>query len=155
MMEKMGYDLNRKPGLNFGKGKRTPLWYQLVRDKSPGYYQQHHRGLGYVTTPTSSDCEQDECTVSCHSSETSSWDSDTSIGDAFRTLSVNMVAVNHLEVETEDQIKDLIRPNDDPWVKHLETLWDIRFEQRDPPTEDQVVQINLGNDENPKPIFIS
>ena len=30
-----------------------------------------------------------------------------------------------------------------------------RFEQREPPTEDKVVQINLGDEANPKPIFIS
>jgi len=29
------------------------------------------------------------------------------------------------------------------------------FEQREPPTEDKVVQINLGDEANPKPIFIS
>ena len=32
---------------------------------------------------------------------------------------------------------------------------DTRFEQREPPTEDKVVQINLGDEANPKPIFIS
>ena len=34
-------------------------------------------------------------------------------------------------------------------------LLDTRFEQREPPTEDKVVQINLGDEANPKPIFIS
>ena len=32
---------------------------------------------------------------------------------------------------------------------------DIRFEQREPPTEDKVTQINLGDGANPRPIFIS
>ena len=32
---------------------------------------------------------------------------------------------------------------------------DIRFEQREPPTEDKVTQINLGDEANHKPIFIS
>ena len=27
--------------------------------------------------------------------------------------------------------------------------------QREPPTEDKVIQVNLGNQDNPKPIFIS
>ena len=36
-----------------------------------------------------------------------------------------------------------------------DTLWDIRFEQCEPPTDDKVIQINLGNETNPKPIFIS
>ena len=30
-----------------------------------------------------------------------------------------------------------------PLINHLNTLWDIRFEQREQPTEDKVVQINL------------
>ena len=29
------------------------------------------------------------------------------------------------------------------------------FEQREPPTEDKVTQVNLGDKANPKPIFIS
>ena len=29
------------------------------------------------------------------------------------------------------------------------------LEQHDPPTEDKVTQINLGDEPNPKPIFIS
>ena len=37
----------------------------------------------------------------------------------------------------------------------FKTLWDTRFEQREPPTEDKVIQINLGDEANPKPIFIS
>jgi len=37
----------------------------------------------------------------------------------------------------------------------LNTLWDIRFEQREPHIEDKVVQINLKNEANPKPIFVS
>jgi len=37
----------------------------------------------------------------------------------------------------------------------LNTLWDIRFEQREPPIEDKVTQINLGSEANPKPIFVS
>jgi len=43
----------------------------------------------------------------------------------------------------------------DPWIKHLKALWDIHFEQREPPTEDKVIQINLGDEANLKPIFIS
>jgi len=37
---------------------------------------------------------------------------------------------------------------------HLNTLWDIRFEQRESPTEYKVTQINLRDETNPKPIFI-
>ena len=31
----------------------------------------------------------------------------------------------------------------------------MHFEQREPPTEDKVVQINMGDEANPKPIFVS
>ena len=47
----------------------------------------------------------------------------------------------------------MIQSDADPWIKHLNILWDIRFEQREPPTEDKVTQINLGDEANPKPIL--
>ena len=62
-----------------------------------------------------------------------------------------MVSTSHLE----DGDEEMIQSNTDPWIKHLNNLWDTRFEQREPPTEDKVVQINLGDEANPKPIFIS
>ena len=48
----------------------------------------------------------------------------------------------------------MIQSDTDPWIKHLNTLWDIRFGQHKPPKEDKVTQINLGDEANPKPIFI-
>ena len=55
----------------------------------------------------------------------------------------------------EDGDEEMIQSDTDPWIKHLNNLWDTRFEQREPPTEDKIVQINLGDEANPKPIFIS
>ena len=49
----------------------------------------------------------------------------------------------------------MIQSDTDRWIKHLNTLWDIRFEQRELPTEDKMVQINLESEANPKPIFVS
>jgi len=49
----------------------------------------------------------------------------------------------------------MIQTDTDPWIKHLNTLWDIHFEQYEPPTEDKVTQVNLGDEANHKPIFIS
>jgi len=49
----------------------------------------------------------------------------------------------------------MIQSDTDFCIKHLNTLWDIRFEQHESPTEDKVTQINLGDEANPKPIFIS
>ena len=55
----------------------------------------------------------------------------------------------------KEEDEEMIQSDIDPWIKHLNTLWDIHFEQCEPPTEDKVVQINLGSEANPKPIFIS
>ena len=81
-----------------------------------------------------------------HSSNTSSWESDASVGNLFGELSVYMVTVSHLE----DRDEEMIQSDIDPWIKHLNILWDTRFEQRKPPTEDKVAQINLGDEANPK-----
>jgi len=43
----------------------------------------------------------------------------------------------------------------EPWAQQLDFQWKKRFEQREPPTEDKVIQINLGSQDHPKPIFIS
>jgi len=81
----------------------------------------------------------------------SSWESYVSVGDIFKDLSVNMISTSHLE----DGDKEMIQSDTDPWIKHLNTLWDICFEQRELPIEDEVTQINLRDEANPKPIFIS
>jgi len=62
-----------------------------------------------------------------------------------------MISTNHLENRDEE----IIQSDTDPWIKYLNTLWDIHFKQREPPTEKKVTQINLGDEVNPKPIFIS
>ena len=80
-----------------------------------------------------------------------SWESDVSVGDIFKDLSVKMISTSHLEEGDEEMIQSVT----DPWIKYLNTLWDIRFEQREPLTEDNVTQINLRDEANPKPIFIS
>ena len=68
-----------------------------------------------------------------------------------------MASTSHLKDDKEDtfESEELILSDSDPWIKYLNTLWDICFEQREPPTEDKVTQINLGDGANPKPIFIS
>ena len=44
---------------------------------------------------------------------------------------------------------------EEPWAQQLDFQWEKRFEQREPPTEDKVIQINLGSQDHPKLIFIS
>ena len=43
----------------------------------------------------------------------------------------------------------------EPWAQQLDFQWKKRFEQREPPTEDKVIQVNLGNQDHSKPISIS
>ena len=62
------------------------------------------------------------------------------VGKFFRELSVNMVSTSRLE----DGDEEIIQSDTDPWIKYLNTLWDIHFEQHEPPIEDKVTQINLG-----------
>jgi len=62
-----------------------------------------------------------------------------------------MFSTSHLEEEE----KEIIQSDTDPWIKHLNTFWDIRFDQRELSTEDKVVSINLESEAYPKPIFIS
>ena len=56
IMGRMGYDLAKGPGLNFGKGRRTPLRSFVPKGKAPNYYQTR-KGLGYVSTPSGSGSE--------------------------------------------------------------------------------------------------
>jgi len=62
-----------------------------------------------------------------------------------------MISTSH----PKDGDEEMIQSDTDPWIKHLNTLWDIHFEQRGSPTENKVTQINLGDEANSKPIFIS
>ena len=66
-----------------------------------------------------------------------------------QALSVNMISTSHLK----DRDEEMIQSDTDPQIKHLNALWDTRFEQCEPPTEDKVLQINLGDEANPKPIL--
>src|SRR5436189_247190 len=90
-----------------------------------------------------------------YSSSTSSWESDISIGGLFEGLSINMVSASPLE-DLEDMVCDdsLLEEDNDPWIRHLNTLWDIRFKQREPPTDDKLLKIDLGDGLTPKPIFV-
>ena len=64
---------------------------------------------------------------------------------------MNIVSTSHLEDNREDTFEpeELIQSDSDLWIKHLNTLWDMRFEQCEPPTEDKVTQVNLEDEANP------
>jgi len=80
--------------------------------------------LGYVSSPILSASESEESLYHYRSSGTSSWESDVSVGSIFKEISVNMISTSHPEDENEEMIQSDI----DPWIKHLNTLRDIRFE---------------------------
>ena len=100
-----GYDLTNGPGLNFGKGRRTLLQSFVPKGKTPDYYHRTRRGLGYVSTPIPSASDSGESLGHDCSSGTSSWESDASVGNIFRELSVNMVSTSHLEDGNEEMIQ--------------------------------------------------
>src|SRR3954470_16456542 len=146
IMERWGYRFEDKEGLNYGKGRRTPLEVCSARGV------KDHRGLGYSTTPDQSDVDSNPLARYDHSFDTSSFSSDVSVGTLFEPVSVNMVSA---QPEPDDDEIELTNTEDDPWIRHLNTLWDIRFEQREPPTDDALLQVNMGDETNPKPIYIS
>jgi len=58
----------------------------------------------------SSDFESEESLYHDHSSGTSPWESDVSVSDIFRDLSVNMISTSHLE----DEDGEMIQSDTDP-----------------------------------------
>jgi len=93
----MGYNFTKRSGLNFGEGRQTVLRSFMPRGKAPDYYQKTRRGLGYVSAPSLSDFKSEESLYHDHSSGTSSWESDVSLGTIFENLSVNILLTSHLE----------------------------------------------------------
>ena len=61
-----------------------------------------------------------------------------------------MTSINQLEPGEAIETFDAER-----WAQQLDFQWKKRFEQREPPTEDRVIQVNLGNQDHSKPISIS
>ena len=64
MMRKMGYNLQRENGLNFGRERRGFLRTFMPKWKPTNYYDKTRRGLGYITPPL---CFSPKKTnLSCH-----------------------------------------------------------------------------------------
>ena len=68
--------------------------------KPPNYYDRTHRELGYVTLPPQSEPESDRLLPS-QSSDSSSWDSDGSIGVVFKKLFANMTSISQMEQDED------------------------------------------------------
>src|SRR4051812_22854230 len=145
-MERWGYHFKDKEGLNYGKGRKAPL--EVFNSRR----WKDHRGLGYSSTPDQSDMDSNPLARYDHSSNTSSFNSDISVGTLFEPVSVNMASAL---LEPDDDEIELIDTVDDPWIRHLNMLWDIRFEQCEPPTDDALLQVNMGDETSLKPIYTS
>ena len=63
-----------------------------------------------MSTPIPSASEYEESLFHSYSSGTSSWESDVSINNIFRELSVNMVSASHLE----DRVEEIFQSDTDP-----------------------------------------
>lgn len=93
MMHRMDYNLRTKVVVNFGKGSCVPLKLRVRRNKDIDYYHIIGRELGYGTTPKQSEEEFFFFIRYDQSLDTSSWESDVSIGDAFqKVLSIIMTS---------------------------------------------------------------
>ena len=104
--------------------------------------------MGYVTpTPPTTVRPKDKKPIPSCSAFSSEWDSDVSVRTLFKELTVNMTSSSQLErAEATDE---------EPWAQQLDLQWEEQFEQCEPPTEDKVIQVNLGNQDHSKPVFIS
>jgi len=72
------------------------------------------------------------------------------VGVTFKKLFVNITTTSQVEPEED------IEPFDtDPWAQKLDLQWEKHFEQRDPPIEDKVIQIDMGDQAHLKLISIS
>ena len=100
MMKKMGYNLNRGGGLNFGKGRCMPLQSFVPKGKPPNYYDHTRRELGYVTLPLQLKPESDGSLPS-QFLDPSSWDSDCSMGVVFKKLFANMTSISQTEQDED------------------------------------------------------
>src|SRR5436190_22714236 len=82
----MGYRFEDKEGLNGDRGRKA----RLEAFNSRGW--KDHRGLGYSSTPDQSDVDSNPLARYDHSSDTSSFNSDVTVGTLFEPVSVNMAS---------------------------------------------------------------
>ena len=98
MMRKMGYNLHHGKGLNFEKGRHDFLRNFEPKGKPANYYDNTHRGLGYVTPPPHITAQsRDNKPIPSRSASSSEWDSDVNVGTMFENLTVNMTSSSQLE----------------------------------------------------------
>ena len=52
---------------------------------------------------------------------------------------------------SSSQLEPAEATDEELWAQQLDLQWEKRFEQREPPTEDKVIQVNLGSQYNLNP----
>ena len=94
----MGYNLQRRNGLNFRKGRRSFLRNFVLKGKPANYYDNIRRGLGYVTPPPPTMVQsRDNKPIPSRSASSFERDSNVSVGTLFENLTVNMTSSSQLE----------------------------------------------------------
>jgi len=145
IMKRMRYNLNHGDGLNFSKERRIPLQPFVPEGKPVNYYDRTREGWN-MPPPPYSESESDESLPS-QSSDSSSWDSDISVGVIFEKLFANMTSISQAE-----QDKDIEPFDVDLRAQQLDLQWKKCFEQHEPP---KVIQVDVGNQPHLKLISIS
>lgn len=118
---------------------------RVLKGKPVEYSHKTKKGLRY-TTPVQSKSKPEfgKSFNQDHSSDTSSWYRDTSIGTLFTGHSINIVSASKPEDEEEDIMLHL---EYEPWIKHLNALWELHFKQYKPSPENKLILVIMG-DEN-------
>src|SRR3954468_24077715 len=100
-------------GVSFRRQGRTELWQRTegTLDVCNSRGLKDHRGLGYSFMPDQSDVDSNLLSRYDHSSDTSSFNSDISIGTLFEPVSVNMVSA---QPDPHDDEIEIINTEDDP-----------------------------------------
>jgi len=144
MMKKMGYNLKHKEGMNFRKGRHSLLCNFMPKGKPTNYYDNTHKGLGYVTRTSPATVQSKEGEpIPSHSASSSEWDSDVSVGVMFDNLTINMTSSSQLEPAEVT--------GEEPWAQQLDLQWEKRFELYEPPLKTRwckstlVVKITLNS----------
>jgi len=72
------------------------------------------------------------------------------MGVIFKKLFANMTSISQTE-----QDEDIETFDTDPWAQQLDLQWEKCFEQCELPTEDKVIQVDVGDQTHSKLISIS
>ena len=120
----------------------------MPKGNPANYYDKTRRRLGCVTPHAQSQSEETNLCrriplvhLSGNRMSVRGWSS---------KLYVNMTSIDQLEQDEAIEMFDT-----EPWAQQLDLQWEKQFEQHEPPTEDKIIQVDVGNRDHPKPISIS